>query len=67
MIKEYSISGMSCAACFASVERAVGRLEGIDAASVNLSSERLTVRSDCDMTERIFTAVKKLGFGISNI
>lgn len=67
MIKEYSISGMSCAACSASVERAVNRLEGVSAASVNLSSERLTVRSDRDLTDSVFTAVKKLGFGISNV
>ena len=46
MIKEYSIGGMTCAACSASVERAVRRVQGVDAASVNLSTERLTVRSE---------------------
>lgn len=67
MIKEYSISGMTCAACSSSVERAVKKLDGVSAVSVNLSSERLTVRSECDMTERIFSAVTKLGYGISSV
>lgn len=66
MIKEYSIGGMSCAACSASVERAVRRIQGVDAASVNLSTERLTVRSSIDLSNEIFTAVQKVGFTIAN-
>ena len=63
MIKEYSISGMSCAACSASVERAVRRISGVDAASVNLSTEKLFVRSTNDLSDEIFAAVQKVGFG----
>lgn len=61
MIKEYSISGMSCAACSASVERAVRRISGVDAASVNLSTEKLFVRSTNDLSDEIFAAVQKSG------
>ena len=67
MIKEYSIGGMSCAACSSSVERAVRRIPGIDAANVNLSTERLTVRSEEDLSSEVFAAVEKVGFTISNI
>ena len=67
MIKEYSISGMSCAACSASVERAVRRISGVDAASVNLSTEKLFVRSTNDLSDEIFAAVQKVGFGIAPV
>ena len=67
MIKEYSISGMSCAACSASVERAVRRISGVDAASVNLSTEKLFVRSANDLSDEIFAAVQKIGFGIAPV
>ena len=67
MIKEYSISGMSCAACSASVERAVRRISGVDAASVNLSTEKLFVRSASDLSDEIFAAVQKVGFGIAPV
>lgn len=59
MIKEYSISGMSCAACSASVERAVRRISGVDAASVNLSTEKLFVRSTNDLSDEILPPCKK--------
>lgn len=67
MIKEFSIGGMSCAACSASVERAVRRIPGVEAASVNLSTERLIVRSKVDLSELIYAAVQKVGFTISDV
>ncbi|HNU35749.1 MAG TPA: heavy metal translocating P-type ATPase, partial [Methanomassiliicoccales archaeon] len=41
-----SIGGMSCASCVNTVEEAVGELEGVLSASVNLVTEKLTVRYD---------------------
>lgn len=67
MIKDYSVGGMTCVACSASVERVVRKIPGVDAASVNLSNERLTVRSQYDLSEAIFAAVEKVGFTIANI
>ncbi|MDR2786667.1 MAG: copper ion binding protein, partial [Treponema sp.] len=37
------VGGMTCAACSARVEKAVGRLEGVESASVNLATEKATV------------------------
>ena len=37
MLKEkYNITGMSCAACSAKVEKVVGKLEGVENVAVNL-------------------------------
>ncbi|MBO4384370.1 MAG: cadmium-translocating P-type ATPase [Clostridia bacterium] len=67
MLKEYSITGMSCAACSASVERAVRKLSGVEACSVNLATERLFVRSGEDLSDAVIAAVTKVGFGASPV
>ncbi len=40
------ITGMTCANCVAAVERNLKKLEGVNTAVVNLSSERATVEFD---------------------
>ena len=67
MLKEYSVTGMSCAACSASVERAVRKLPGVEACSVNLAAERCYVRSDDDLTEAVIAAITRTGFGASPV
>lgn len=62
MIREYVISGMHCAACSAAVERVVSRLAGVEAASVNLATERLRVRSAEPMDDAVMLSVKKAGY-----
>ncbi len=63
----YNISGMSCAACSASVKRVVSRLEGVTDCDVNLITGKMTVTFDeARVTEADFTGVvEKAGFGIS--
>lgn len=38
------ISGMTCAACASRIEKVVGKMEGVSSVSVNLATERATVR-----------------------
>ncbi|HIG03633.1 MAG TPA: copper-translocating P-type ATPase [Candidatus Poseidoniales archaeon] len=40
---EYQVGGMTCAACSASVERLVGRIDGVESVSVNLTLEKAVV------------------------
>jgi Cu+-exporting ATPase len=40
------IGGMTCAACAKRIERAAGKLEGVESASVNFAAEKLTVEYD---------------------
>lgn len=64
MKKRYTVEGMSCSACSASVERAVSRLEGVNSAPVNLLAKTMI----CDYDESVVTAediikaVTKAGF-----
>ena len=58
------ISGMTCASCAASVEKAVGKLEGVEKASVNFATERATVVYDTNTTRisEIKQAISKVGY-----
>jgi len=65
----YTVEGMSCAACSASVERVTKKLDGVQNASVNLATGRLTVDyEDAKVTpEKIIQKVTNAGFGCSRI
>jgi Cu+-exporting ATPase len=62
--KTLSIEGMNCASCAVHVEKAAAKLEGISFASVNLATERLTVKYDEKKTSisQIMEAVDKAGY-----
>ena len=65
--KQFDITGMSCAACSASVNRVVTKLEGVSACDVNLITGKMTVVFDETKvsSEDFFRVIKKAGFGIS--
>ncbi|MGH2074918.1 heavy metal translocating P-type ATPase [Aerococcus urinaeequi] len=71
MMKDtYTIEGMTCASCAQAVEKSVAKLTGMDAANVNLATEKLTVTydnkqvSEADITQAVenagYKAVKNL-------
>lgn len=63
--KVYVIGGMSCAACSASVERVVGRINDVESCSVNLATNKMNVSyNNSETEEEIFKAVQKAGFTI---
>ena len=43
MKEKYNVTGMSCAACSAAVERAVNKLPGVKSAQVNLLANSMQV------------------------
>lgn len=59
----YVIEGMSCASCVSNVEKAVLSLKGINSASVNLATEKLTVLKDEEVSSKVIeAAVEKAGY-----
>lgn len=66
MKKNLKITGMTCAACSSSIEKAILRKKGIKSAMVNLSTERLTVEFDENiiLLDQIEEIILKLGYGI---
>lgn len=62
--KKFRITGMSCAACSARVEKAVSALEGVSACSVNLLTNSMTVETALS-DAAVIAAVESAGYGAS--
>jgi len=62
--KSFAIEGMNCASCASHVEKAASKVEGITFASVNLATERLTIRYDDRQASQdlVIDAVSKAGY-----
>ena len=59
---QYLVTGMSCAACQARVEKAVGKVPGVDSVSVSLLTNSMKVEGKAD-PEEIIRAVEDAGYG----
>jgi len=61
----FAITGMTCASCAAVIEKSVVKQPGIEAVSVNLATEKMSVRFDPTVTDEaaIGLTVKKAGYG----
>ena len=60
--EKYAVTGMSCAACQARVEKAVNKLDHVDHAVVNLLTNSMTVEGEASEAE-IVAAVERAGYG----
>ena len=63
-MRQYNVTGMSCAACSARVEKAVGKVPGVTSCSVSLLTNSMGVEGDV-LPEQIIAAVEQAGYGAS--
>ncbi len=61
-MEQYDVTGMSCAACSARVEKAVGKVKGVTSCSVSLLTNSMGVEGTASPQE-IISAVEKAGYG----
>ena len=61
-MKQYNVTGMSCAACSARVEKAVGKVPGVTSCSVSLLTNSMGVEGDVAESD-IIKAVEDAGYG----
>ncbi|HEX3011655.1 MAG TPA: heavy metal translocating P-type ATPase [Syntrophomonadaceae bacterium] len=61
-----NISGMSCAACAARIEKGLNKLEGVNTANVNFAVEKATVEFDDNIvtSDQLEQTIQKLGYGV---
>ena len=66
-VTQFNVTGMTCAACSARVEKAVGKLAGVDKVAVNLLKNSMVVDYDDTAlnTQVIIDAVVNAGYGAS--
>lgn len=61
----YKVTGMSCAACAANVEKVLNRQSGVEA-NVNFATQTATIEYDTDLCseEKLIDVVYNAGFGL---
>ena len=62
-MKQYTVTGMSCAACSARVEKAVGKVPGVTSVSVSLLTNTMGVEGNATDAE-VIDAVVNAGYGV---
>lgn len=63
-MEQYNVTGMSCAACQARVEKAVSAVPGVDSCAVSLLTNSMGVEGNADSAE-IIKAIENAGYGAS--
>lgn len=63
-MEQYNVTGMSCAACSARVEKAVSKVDGVTSCSVSLLTNSMGVEGSAPAAE-IIRAVEEAGYGAS--
>jgi Cu2+-exporting ATPase len=63
-MKQYNVTGMSCAACSARVEKAVNAVPGVEECAVSLLTNSMGVEGEAS-EEAIINAVRHAGYGAS--
>ena len=61
-MKQYTVTGMSCAACSARVEKAVSKVPGVTSCSVSLLTNSMGVEGDVP-EQAVISAVEAAGYG----
>ena len=62
--REYTVAGMTCAHCVASVREEVGDIAAVSAVNVDLPSGRLTVTGDNIGDDAVRAAVAEAGYRV---
>ncbi len=60
---KFNVTGMTCAACSARVEKVTKAVEGVERAEVNLLGGTMQVEASSDVTQAIICAVQNAGYG----
>ena len=66
MMKQYRVTGMTCAACSARVEKAVSAVDGVTSCSVNLLTNSMGVEGTAS-EQAVISAVVAAGYGASSL
>src|SRR5436190_2132168 len=57
------IEGVTCASCVTKIEKALGELDSVESAAVNLATRTATVRTTSTQDDSLIRAVQGVGYG----
>lgn len=60
MKQSFRLKGLDCANCAAKLERALAKLEGVERASVNFLTQRMSLEGDDARWDEVITSAKAL-------
>lgn len=60
MKKKFVLEGLDCANCAAKIENDINKLDGVESASINLMTTKLTIEAAEDKMQGISDAAKKI-------
>jgi len=65
----FPVTGMTCASCVRRIEKALSKVDGVQEASVNLATEKVTVVFDPSVAsaQHMQAAVEKAGYGVRDL
>lgn len=63
-MKQYNITGMSCAACANHIEKTVAHIDGVESCSVSLLTNSMGVKGTAS-SESVIQAIENIGYGAS--
>jgi P-type Cu+ transporter len=65
----FGVTGMTCASCVRRIEKAIGKVAGVQAVNVNLATEKAKVSYDPQQTNvaALAAAVEKAGYGVRDL
>ena len=61
----FQVTGMTCAACSARVEKVTAAVPGVEKVEVNLLAGKMTLEAQTDVSEAVKKAVVDAGYGIA--
>lgn len=59
MKKVFRLKGLDCAVCAAKMERAAGKIEGVNSVSIAYITGRMTLDADAERFDEVLAAVEK--------
>lgn len=60
MRKVFPLEDLECANCAAKMEAAIGKLEGVESASVNFMTQKLTITAEDALFDSVLEQAKKI-------
>ena len=64
MKKKFKVTDIDCASCAAKIEEQIGKIDGVEKASLSFMTQKLIIKGDDDKMDKIVEEAKKIALKI---